>query len=169
MEEKYLPVGTVCLLKGGSKRVMIIGFGIRPNENPDIMYDYLGCLFPEGVVSLEQNMVFNHDQIENIIAKGFADEETEKFNVALKEAISKMDVKQAPSQVHTTPQAVPASETAQPAPQAAQASQPAPAAPAPQAAQPAPQVTPAPVSEQILPNIQPNIMPLGGNNANNAQ
>jgi len=162
MEEKYLPVGTVCLLKGGSKRVMIIGFGIRPNENPDIMYDYLGCLFPEGVVSLEQNMVFNHDQIENIIAKGFADEETEKFNVALKEAISKMDVKQAPSQVPQQPAPV--------APQAAPAApQPAPAAP--QAAQPAAPAAPqpAPMAEQVLPNIQPNILPLGGNNETNAQ
>ncbi len=28
MEEKYLPVGTVCMLKGGKKRVMVIGYGI---------------------------------------------------------------------------------------------------------------------------------------------
>lgn len=98
MEEKYLPIGTICLLKGGTKRIMIIGFGISPDENPGIIYDYLGCLFPEGVISLNQNMVFNHDQIEKIIVKGFADEETEKFNVTLKNVISKMNVQQAPSQ-----------------------------------------------------------------------
>ena len=130
MEEKYLPIGTVCLLKGGKKRVMIIGFGIRPDENPDIMYDYLGCLFPEGVISLKQNMVFNHDQIQTIIAKGFADEETIKFNTELKNAIAKLNIKQAPSQVPQSAPAVPNQNVAQPqAPEmSAQPVQPAPIA-----------------------------------------
>ena len=150
MEEKYLPVGTVCLLKGGSKRVMIIGFGIRPNENPDIMYDYLGCLFPEGVVSLEQNMVFNHDQIDNIVAKGFADEETEKFNAALKEAIAGMNVKQAPSNAPTAPAAP---EAAPATPKAAPA---APAAPEPTTPEAVQAVQPAPIAEQVAPQPQAN-------------
>ena len=163
MEEKYLPIGTVCLLKGGKKRVMIIGFGIRPNENPDIIYDYLGCLFPEGVVSLEQNMVFNHDQIQTIINKGFADEETSKFNEMLKNTVAKMNLQQAPSNVPQQTETNSVSQGQAQAQNQTQNQNQIQQQDAPNQAN----ANVATVSEQILPNIQPSIMPLGGNNSSN--
>lgn len=83
MEGKYLPAGTVCLLKGGKKRVMIVGFGISPKEDPNKVYDYLGALYPEGIVSMDKNMVFNHEQIEQIVYKGLEDPEQKEFNLKL--------------------------------------------------------------------------------------
>ena len=44
--EKYLPIGTVVMLKGGTKRVMISGFCAIDGENVKNMYDYSGCVYP---------------------------------------------------------------------------------------------------------------------------
>lgn len=90
MEEKYLPVGTVCMLKGGKKAVMIVGYGIQPKEEPNVIYDYLGALYPEGIVTMEQNMVFNHENIESILFKGYESDEQKSFNQKIVEVISQM-------------------------------------------------------------------------------
>ncbi|MDO4995829.1 MAG: DUF4176 domain-containing protein [Bacilli bacterium] len=81
--KKYLPLGTVVLLKGGKKRLMITGFCIvTKNENAG-MFDYCGCLYPEGNVSSENVALFNHDQIEKIYSLGYSDEEEKKFKEKL--------------------------------------------------------------------------------------
>ena len=64
--EKFLPIGTVVLLNGGSKRVMITGFCSVAQENQDKIYDYSGCVYPEGYLSSNQVCLFDHDQIEKI-------------------------------------------------------------------------------------------------------
>ena len=45
--EKYLPIGTVVMLKGGEKRAMITGFCSVSEDDPEKIYDYNGCLYPE--------------------------------------------------------------------------------------------------------------------------
>lgn len=89
MEEKFLPIGTVVMLKGGSKRTMIVGF--CPIAEDEKRYDYIGCLYPEGVVSANESLLFNHDQVEKIYAKGYTDEEHEEFMTKLKEIINKKE------------------------------------------------------------------------------
>ena len=75
--EKFLPAGTVVMLKGGTKRVMIMGFcPIETNKKE--MYDYSGCLYPEGLLSSDQICLFNHDQIEKIYHLGLEEDEEEK-------------------------------------------------------------------------------------------
>lgn len=82
--EKYLPVGTVVMLKGGKKRVMIIGFCTVMEEDKNKIYDYVGCLYPEGVLSSKETMLFNHDSIEKICYMGLSDEEEKDFKTRLK-------------------------------------------------------------------------------------
>ena len=82
--EKYLPLGTVLLLKGGKKRIMITGFGITSQDNQ--VFDYCGCMFPEGMISSTETLVFNHDQIEKIYYMGLQDEEEKKFKKRLMES-----------------------------------------------------------------------------------
>ena len=79
--EKYLPIGSVVLLKDGEKRVMITGFGFIDTNNDDIevIYDYVGVLYPEGLLSTDQNLVFNHDKIDKIFALGYSDDEDKEF------------------------------------------------------------------------------------------
>lgn len=89
--EKYLPVGTVLMLKGGKKRVMITGFCIVSNEDKETVYDYCGCMYPEGIIKTEQALLFNHDQIDKIYYLGLIDEEEKDFKNKLKEVIEKID------------------------------------------------------------------------------
>lgn len=84
MEDKYLPIGTVVMLKEGTKRVMITGFCSMPKDNPDKMFDYSGCLFPEGYITSDQVALFNHDQIAEISHMGLNDEEEKRFKESLK-------------------------------------------------------------------------------------
>jgi len=83
MKDKYLPIGTVCMLNGGTKRVMITGFCATPKEDKTKMYDYSGCIFPEGFLVSNQACLFNNDQIEKIYHMGLQDELHENFNKKL--------------------------------------------------------------------------------------
>ena len=81
--EKYLPVGTVVMLKGGKKRAMITGFCSVADEDKSKVYDYTGCLYPEGVISSNQTLLFNHEQIDKIYHLGLVDEEEKQFKQRL--------------------------------------------------------------------------------------
>ena len=87
MIEKFLPVGTVVMLKGGKKRLMITGFCMLDKNNGNKMYDYSGCLYPEGMVSSDQIALFDHSQIEKIFYTGLVDDEEKAFKAKLKEAL----------------------------------------------------------------------------------
>lgn len=87
--EKYLPLGSVVLLKGAKKRVMITGFCCVTKEHEGQMFDYSGCLYPEGIISNEQTALFNHEQIANVYHLGLIDEEEKKFKEDLKLLLSK--------------------------------------------------------------------------------
>ena len=91
MKEKFLPVGTVVLLQNGTKRVMINGFCSIDSEDPDTVYDYSGVLFPEGSLSSDQTLLFNHDQIEEIYFSGYSDIEDQEFKVELKKLVEARD------------------------------------------------------------------------------
>lgn len=89
--EKFLPVGTVVMLKGGKKRAMIIGFCTMNSDDKTKIYDYSGCLFPEGVISSNQTLLFDHDQIEKVYHLGLVDDEEKEFKVKLNEMLKKMN------------------------------------------------------------------------------
>lgn len=73
MYKDLLPIGSVVLLKGGNKRVMICG-RIQTRSGEDRIYDYAACYYPEGIDP--QNMFFfDRDAIERIFFLGFQDAE----------------------------------------------------------------------------------------------
>ena len=79
MEQKYLPIGSVCTLKGKNKKVMITGYySVEYNGNLKIQ-DYCGCAYPEGMLLPEQYCTFNHTDIENIDFLGFKNDEYQTF------------------------------------------------------------------------------------------
>ena len=80
--EKFLPVGTVVLLKGAEKRLAITGFcAIDASDAEDNQtYDYVGVIFPEGSLSSDENILFNHDQIDKVFHLGLVDDEQKEFN-----------------------------------------------------------------------------------------
>ena len=79
MENKILPLGSVVLLHNGTKKVMVIGYGMKTPENPDKIYDYCGCVFPEGVLRSDITCVFDKEQIQEIYFAGFQNEESNEF------------------------------------------------------------------------------------------
>lgn len=82
--EKYLPIGTVVLLKNGNKKVMITTYLIFPDQGKDTkMYDYGACTFPEGVIESGYAIAFNHDDIKEVVFLGCADDEQKRFSQLL--------------------------------------------------------------------------------------
>lgn len=90
-EEKYLPIGSVVLLKGGTKKAMITGFCSVAEEDTTKMYDYTGCIYPEGFLDFEQICLFNHNQIEKVYHIGYKDEEEEEFKKELEEIAKRFE------------------------------------------------------------------------------
>ena len=88
--EKYLPIGTVVMLKNGKKRAMITGFCSISGDDKTKVFDYSGCLYPEGFISSNQTLLFNHEQIEKIYYLGLIDEEEKQFKQKLNEMIKKI-------------------------------------------------------------------------------
>jgi len=69
---------------------MVTGFTATALEaqNPK-MYDYMGCLYPEGVISSDKNLLFDHEQIDQIYYMGYVDEEWKKTETKIKELVEK--------------------------------------------------------------------------------
>ncbi|MBR6690244.1 MAG: DUF4176 domain-containing protein [Bacilli bacterium] len=89
INEKYLPVGTVVLLKNAKKRIMVTGFAATvPGSNGKI-YDYIACLYPEGVISSDKNLLFDHDQIDKIYYMGYIDDEWKQTEIKINEILQK--------------------------------------------------------------------------------
>lgn len=80
---KFLPIGTVVLLKGAKKRLMITGFCAYDEGKKDNVYDYTGCLYPEGVINSKEMALFNHSQIDKIYYLGLQDQEEKTFKQKL--------------------------------------------------------------------------------------
>ena len=78
-----LPIGSVVLLKDSTKKVMITGFCQKEITEgaEERIWDYSGCIYPEGYLGPNQVYLFNGNQIERIFAVGYQDEEQFEFKV----------------------------------------------------------------------------------------
>ncbi len=85
--EKYLPIGTIVLLRNAEKKVMITGFASMSPETGERVFDYSGCPYPEGFLNYNEVCVFDHSQISNVIYRGYVDEEQIEFKNLLVEQI----------------------------------------------------------------------------------
>ena len=91
MKKEFLPIGSVVLLKGGTKRVMVTGFCSVDNNEKEKMYDYTGCLYPEGIINSNEICLFDNNQIDQVFFKGFIDEEEIKFKDELDKTLSNIE------------------------------------------------------------------------------
>ena len=72
--KKFLPIGSVVLLKESQKRIMIVG--VKQKEvNSDKVWDYSACLYPEGILDPDKLYLFDADQIERLYFVGLQDGE----------------------------------------------------------------------------------------------
>ena len=89
---KLLPIGSVVLLKNGTKEIMITGFYTVTEQEPDKIWDYCACLYPEGLVNSNQNLLFNHDQIDKILYVGYISDKDKNFKLKMAEGIKNLSL-----------------------------------------------------------------------------
>lgn len=95
--EKFLPLGTVVILNGGQKELMIMGYCIIPTNEAydksgkvDIqgkMFDYGACAYPEGMITSDQLFAFNHENITKIVHMGYETDKQKELSKFLIEGI----------------------------------------------------------------------------------
>ena len=102
MEEnkRFLPIGTVVLLKNGKRKLMITSYCIMPNgdvydkngkvENVPKMFEYGACFYPEGMVTSDQLFAFNHDQIDKVCFKGYETEDSKELSTVLNKGLEEL-------------------------------------------------------------------------------
>lgn len=83
--QELLPIGSVVLLKDGVKKIMVTGYMAMDQDIPEKIYDYSGCIYPEGLLSSDQTLLFYHDQINQVFFEGYRGEEYALFQEQLKE------------------------------------------------------------------------------------
>lgn len=87
MEDKYLPIGTIVMLKNDIVLYMIVGY---LNNNNGEIKDYISIPFPYGMMTLDAVTYFNHIEIERVVFIGYKNDKYKMFNekiINLKEGL----------------------------------------------------------------------------------
>lgn len=88
---QFLPLGTVVKLKGSIRKVIVVARGLLTIvDNKAMYFDYGGALYPEGILG-DQIMYFNHDGIEEIVFKGYENDEDKEMVKKLQEWMEHSD------------------------------------------------------------------------------
>ena len=75
---KYYPIGTVVILKGGDRPLMI--YGRKQIQQPaNLIWDYVACLYPEGNISDKYTFFFQQEEIEKVLYVGYWSQYEEKM------------------------------------------------------------------------------------------
>ncbi|EOB3457214.1 DUF4176 domain-containing protein [Enterococcus hirae] len=79
--EELLPIGSIVLLKEGLQKLMIVGRGTIYTDQEtgkDTFADYMAVLYPTGL-NPETTIFFNHENIDQVVFRGYSDEEELRF------------------------------------------------------------------------------------------
>lgn len=80
-----LPIGSIVLLVDGEKKLMIYGVKQADGGDNNKEYDYIGVMYPEGNIGSEYQFLFNHEDIVEVVFRGYEDEERDVFIKKLEE------------------------------------------------------------------------------------
>lgn len=78
---KLLPIGSVVVLDGGVKSLMITGVmqtDMQDSLHP-VDFDYIGVYYPEGFVGNDVQFLFNHEDIRMLVFRGYDGRERKSF------------------------------------------------------------------------------------------
>ena len=87
MKKSLLPIGSVVLLKGGQKRLMICG-RIQTDVATGITYDYSACYYPDGILNSKELFMFNNDNIQRLFFIFFQDGEELSFRQFIEDELN---------------------------------------------------------------------------------
>lgn len=83
MFENVLPIGTIVLLKGSVTKVMVTGFKQISSKEKNIIRDYSGVIYPVGNLGSNSLLMFDHEDIQDIIFTGYKNSEFDEMIAAL--------------------------------------------------------------------------------------
>ncbi|NMA50869.1 MAG: DUF4176 domain-containing protein [Mollicutes bacterium] len=93
IKDNFLPIGSIVKLKNIDKKVMVMGFCSISKEESGKVYDYSGCFYPEGYMAADKTCLFDNEDVEEVIAYGFKDEEEKSFKNKLNILINQIGTK----------------------------------------------------------------------------
>lgn len=86
-----LPIGSVVKVAGIDNNMMIIGYFQVADNEPDIVRDYAGVVYPGGIGNTDEVFQFDREAIEGIPFIGYEDEEQHDFIMQLN--MAEQDIK----------------------------------------------------------------------------
>lgn len=91
--ERYLPLGSIVVLNGSVKKLMITARGILTGEGTERrIYDYGATFYPEGVMN-DKMIFFDHADIYRILFEGYTDMDDELMNDNIRSWVTKVNTK----------------------------------------------------------------------------
>ncbi len=91
MYKDLLPIGSIVRIKGGERNLMICG-RIMARTNSDEIYDYVGCLYPEGIVDPSNLYFFNREGIDECVYRGYEGQEELDFRHNILDTLDELEV-----------------------------------------------------------------------------
>lgn len=88
--KNYLPIGSVVMLKGGNKRVMICG-RVQTRMEDNKIFDYTACLYPEGYMDAQSMYLFNNEDIDTVYYIGMQDTEEFRYRDLMEQELAKLN------------------------------------------------------------------------------
>lgn len=89
MAKQIFPIGSVVLLKGATKRVMICG-RFQKREGDETLYDYSACPFPDGLNDPRKMVLFQNEDIAEVYFIGFQDPEELQYRDAIRKKLGEL-------------------------------------------------------------------------------
>lgn len=86
-----LPIGSIVKVENIEQRLMIIGVLQKMKTIPEKDFDYAAVPYPEGLHDMRMNIGFNHNNIEEVVFRGYEDKERKAFLAVLEVLSRKID------------------------------------------------------------------------------
>lgn len=85
-----LPIGSIIRVTEIEQKLMIIGVLQKAQSHPEYTFDYVAVPYPEGMHDPRLNYGINHADIEEVVFRGFENDERKAFLALLEAAYQKV-------------------------------------------------------------------------------
>lgn len=86
----FLSIGSVVTLDGSVTKVMIVGIAQIERGSNNTIRDYIGVRYPVGIMGEQSFVLFDSNEIVDVIHYGYKNKEHEEFVKVINEVIKNM-------------------------------------------------------------------------------
>jgi hypothetical protein len=91
MYKNLLPIGSVVILKGNERYLMICGRIVCTEDN-DKIFDYVGCPYPEGIAKSDNMIFFDRDAVDSVVFIGFQDQQEIDYRTEILDQLGELAI-----------------------------------------------------------------------------